>query len=216
MLEKRFSDGREYDGFFTGIYKRNEMFLIASAALFFSSLFAGYLLSGVIDQFLASTLKSFKEGVTSGEIKLTTLSISMNNLKIALFIYGGGIPLGLFTVYFLAFNGLFIGYAASKYPIGDFIIYTLPHGVFEISGIIIAGAAGFRIASMVINMARDVTHIKRYIPLGDQINQILNVNYPEFKESITLFVIAVVLILIAAVIEANFTIAWGTYIKGII
>lgn len=216
MLERKLSEERHYDGFLTGLYKRNEMFLIASAAIFFSTMFAGYFASGLIDQFLASTLQSLKEGVSKGEIKLTTLSIFMNNLKIAFFIYGGGLIFGLITVYSLAFNGLFIGYAASKFPIGDFIIYTLPHGVFEISGIIIAGAAGFRLAGMVINLIRDLLNMKSYIPMGDQIRQILNVNYGEFKESLTLFVIAVVLIFIASIIEANFTIAWGNLIKGMV
>jgi stage II sporulation protein M len=216
MLDRRFSDEEKYDGFLTGLYRRNEMFLIASAALFFSSLFAGYFLSGVVDQFLAGTLKSLKEGVSKGEIRLTTLSIFMNNLKIAFLIYAGGLIFGLASAGYLIFNGLFIGYAASKFQIGDFIIYTLPHGVFEIAGIVIAGAAGFRLASTMVNVIRDLMNMKKYIPIADQLNQIFNVNYGEFKESATLFVIAVVLILIAAIIEANFTIAWGNYLKGII
>lgn len=216
MLEKRFSDEKKYDGFFAGLYKRNEMFLIASAAIFFSSLFIGYFLSGMIDQFLAGTLKSFKEGVSKGEIKLATLSIFMNNFKVVLTIYAGGLFFGIVTAGYLAFNGLFIGYAASTFNVGDFIIYTLPHGIFEISGIIIAGAAGFRLASMIINLIKDILNIRRYMPISEQINEILNVNYWEFKESLTLFAIAIVLILIGAVIEANFTIAWGNYIKSII
>ena len=216
MLDGRFSNEEKHDGFFTGLYKRNEMFLIASAFIFFASMFAGYFLSGMIDQLLAGTLKSLKEGVNNGQIKLTTLSIFANNIKIAFFIYAGGIIFGLASVGYLFFNGLFIGYAASKFVIGDFILYTLPHGIFEIAGIIIAGAAGFRLASCVIHIISDMTHMKKYMPLADQIGQIFNVNYGEFKESLTLFVIAAVLIFIAAVIEANFTIAWASYIKGVI
>jgi stage II sporulation protein M len=216
MLKKRFSDEKNYDGFFTGLYKRNEMFLIASAATFFGSLFIGYFLSGILDQLLAGTLKSFQESVNNGEIKLTTLSIFMNNLKVSLTIYAGGIIFGILTVGFLFFNGLFVGYAASKFPIGDFIIYTLPHGIFEISGLIIAGAAGFRLANTIINVIRDILNMKRYMPVGGQIKEILNINYWEFRESLTLFAIAIVLIFIAAIIEANFTIAWGNYIKSVI
>ncbi len=216
MLDGRFSKEEKHYGFFTGLYKRNETFLIASAFIFFASMFAGYFLSGMIDQFLSGTLKSLKEGVNNGQIKLTTLSIFANNIKIALFIYGGGIVFGLVSAGYLLFNGLFIGYAASKFVIGDFILYTLPHGVFEIAGIIIAGAAGFRLASCIIHIISDMTHMKKYMPVGDQIGQIFNVNYEEFKESLTLFVIAAVLIFIAAIIEANFTIGWASYVKGII
>jgi len=216
MLDRRFAKEYKHHGFFTGLYKRNEMFLIASAFIFFASMFAGYFLSGMIDQFLSGTLKSLKEGVTNGQIKLTTLSIFANNIKIAFFIYAGGIIFGLVSVGYLFFNGLFIGYAASKFAIGDFILYTLPHGIFEIAGIIIAGAAGFRLASCIIHIIMDITRIKRYMPAGEQIEQILHVNYWEFKESILLFLIAAVLIFIAAIIEANFTIAWGNYIKSVI
>jgi Uncharacterized membrane protein len=216
MLEKRFSNEGQHHGFFTGLYKRNEMLLIASAFIFFASMFAGYFLSGMMDQLLSGTLKSLKEGVNNGQIKLTTLSIFANNIKIAFLIYGGGIIFGIFTVGYLLFNGLFIGYAASKFVIGDFILYTLPHGIFEIAGIIIAGAAGFRLASCVIQIIKDLTNMRKYMPVSDQIGHILSLNYDEFKESLALFVIAAVLIFIAAIIEANFTIAWASYIKGII
>lgn len=215
MLDKRFeTTDKEYEGFFTGLYQHNEMFLILSTAIFMSSLFAGYLFSGVVESFMASVFNSFKQNVKEGKIQLTTLSIFMNNLMMAFYIYVGGITVGLFTCYLLVYNGIFIGYAASKFPLGDFIIYTLPHGIFEIMGIIMAGTAGFRLASTLINLIRDLRSMKRYMPMGDQINQVLDVNYPEFRESVTLFVIAIILILIGAVIEANFTLAWGNYIKG--
>jgi len=216
MLEKKYSDEKEHYGLFKGIYERNEMFLIASAAIFFGSMFAGYLLSGIIDQFLAGELQSLKQGVSSGQIQITTISIFANNIKIAFFTYASGIIFGLGPVIYLFYQGLFIGYTASKFSTGDFIIYTLPHGVFEVAGIIIAGAAGFRLASCVVHVMKDARHIKRYIPAGEQIEQILHVNYWEFKESVLLFIIAAVLIFIAAIIEANFTIAWANYIKGTI
>lgn len=216
MLDRRFSNEGQYHGFLRGLYKRNELFLLASAFIFFAAMFTGYFFSGMVDHFLSGTLKSLKEGVASGQIKPTTLSIFTNNIRIAFVIYAGGILFGIFSLWYLSFNGLFIGYVASKYVIGDFILYTLPHGIFEIAGIIIAGAAGFRLASCVIQVISDMTHMRRYMPVGDQVGQILNWNYPEFKESLILFVIAAVLLVIAAVIEANFTIAWASYVKGII
>jgi hypothetical protein len=54
------------------------------------------------------------------------------------------------------------------------------------------------------------------MPVVDQLKIILHANYFEFKDSLKLFLIAAVLILIGAFIEANFTLAWGNYIKGII
>jgi uncharacterized membrane protein SpoIIM required for sporulation len=211
----RYSNDEEFHGFFWGLYKRNEMLLILSAAVFFGSLFIGYFLAGFLDQILAGTFRSFRDSVSKGQIQLTTLSIFTNNIKVAFTLYGYGLTLGIFTIITLAFQGLFIGYVASKFPIGDFIIYTIPHGIFELSGIIIAGTAGLRLASTIINIIRDILDIRRYIPIAQQLKYVLNVNFPEFKESLILFAIAVVLILIGAFIEANFTIAWGNLIRGV-
>ncbi|MGZ7070231.1 MAG: stage II sporulation protein M, partial [Methanobacterium sp.] len=173
-------------------------------------------LAGFVDQIMAGALKSFKDSISKGQIKLTTLSIFINNMKIAFFLYGGGIFVGITTLIMLAYNGLFIGYVASKFNIGDFLIYTIPHGVFELSGIVVAGAAGLRLASTVINILRDIFDIQRHMPVGEQLKSILDANYFEFKDSLKLFLIAAVLILIGAIIEANFTVAWGNFIKGII
>jgi uncharacterized membrane protein SpoIIM required for sporulation len=219
MLERRsrrYGEDEDFHGVFGGLYKRNEMLLIISAAVFFGSLFLGYFLAGFLDQILAGTLRSFKDNISKGQIQLTTSSIFFNNIKIAFLLYGGGAIVGIVTIYMLAFNGLFIGYVASKYNIGDFIIFTIPHGVFELSGIVIAGAAGLRLASTVINIIRDILDIKRYIPIMSQLEHILNLNYFEFKDSLKLLIIAAILILIGAYIEANFTVAWGNYIKGVI
>ena len=218
MLKRnsRYADNEEFHGFFWGLYKRNEFLLIISAGVFFVSLFIGYFLAGFFDQIMASTLRSFKDSISKGQIKLTTFSIFANNIKIAFYLYGGGLLVGITTLIMLAYNGLFIGYVASKFNIGDFIIFTLPHGIFELSGIVVAGAAGLRLASTVVNIIRDVSSIRRYMPIGAQLRHVLDVNYLEFKESLTLFIIAAALILIGAIIEANFTLAWGNFIKSVI
>ena len=213
---RRYADNEEFHGFFGGLYKRNEFLLMISAAVFFGSLFIGYFLAGFLDQILAGTLRSFKDSISKGQIKLTTLSIFANNIKIAFYLYGGGIFIGITTLIMLAYNGIFIGYVASKFPVGDFVIYTIPHGIFELSGIIIAGAAGLRLASTIINIIRDILNIRRYMPIGEQLKHVLDVNYMEFKESLILFIIAAALIFIGAFIEANFTVAWGNFIKGVL
>jgi stage II sporulation protein M len=214
MLERRYSE-HETKGFI-GLFRRNEFVIIASAAIFFGSLIAGYFLAPLIDQIMSAALKSFKDSISKGEIQLNTLSIFLNNIKIAISLYGFGLSFGFFTILMLAYNGLFIGYVASQYNVGDFIIFTVPHGIFEISGIIIAGAAGFRLASTLIHVIKDIFKMERHVPIKEQLSDILDLNYFEFMDSLKLFLIAAVLILIAAFIEANFTLAWGNYIRGII
>ena len=204
----------KYDGFFSGLYKRNETFLILSATIFVISIFVGYAFSGALDSILSVVMSEFKKKITEGQLKLTTLSIFTNNIQIALFIYLGGLVLGIGTFYFLALNGLFLGYAATQYQLGNFVVYTIPHGIFEVIGIIIAGAAGFRLTSWIVNVFKDMLHIRSDISTVTQMKYVFESHMDEISESLKLFVIAVVLLIIAAFIEANLSIAWGNYIQS--
>jgi uncharacterized membrane protein SpoIIM required for sporulation len=53
------------------------------------------------------------------------------------------------------------------------------------------------------------------IPIRSQLGYLVEANSDEFKDSLKLFIIAVVILFIAAIIEANFTIPLGNYIRGI-
>ena len=206
----------KYDGFFGGLYKRNETFLVLSTVILLVSILMGFLLSGILSPLLDSVLNDFKRNIAEGQIKLTTLSIFTNNLKVALFIYMGGLLLGSVSVIYLVFNGIFIGYVGTQFPLGDFIIFTIPHGIPELFGIIIAGAAGFRLASCILHIFQGLTHMRSDISRENQFKYILELNADEFWESLKLLGIAVVLLMIAAFIEANFSIPWGTYVQSMV
>jgi stage II sporulation protein M len=204
-----------FEGLLGGIYSRNETFIVLSAMMFICSVFIGYAFAGMLEPILANILGDFKRRVVEGDLKLDTLSLFFNNLQIALLVYAGGIIFGLGTAYFLIYNGIFIGYAGSQYQLGDFIIATIPHGVFEIIGIIIAGAAGFRLANIIINILKGALKLQSDFNMVNQFKFLLEVNYDDFKDTLIMMAIAVVLILIAAIIEANFTPGWIQYMNGV-
>jgi|WetSurMetagenome_2_1015567.scaffolds.fasta_scaffold165550_1 stage II sporulation protein M len=206
----------KYYRFFSELYNRNKKFIIISAGVYFISLiiglFVGYFVTSPIENFLTSLVKSDRQFVTENGI--STASIFFHNLQSIFLTFAGGI-LVIITPSILFFNGFiygsFLGFFASNHHIiggkvssvgllnpTNFIIYTLPHGIFEISGFIIAGAAGFRITATIITL------IMKDTPLSD--------HYGELKDAIALFAIAVILILIAAVIEANFSLSLGNYL----
>ena len=151
--------------------------------------------------------------VVQGQIQLQTLPIFLKNLDIILFIYIGGVLFGLGTAIYMVFNGFFIGYTASQYPLGNYILFNIPHGVPELIAIIISGAAGFRLASCVYHIFNGLTHMRSDISQTNQFKYIIEMNMDEFWESVTLMVIAIILVLIASFIEANLSIAWANYIK---
>jgi stage II sporulation protein M len=205
----------KYNLFFISLYNRNKRLLTLAAAIFFISLaigvFIGYFLPDLTGHFLTILIQLLGSQIK----KVTTLSIFMHNLRAALFVYLGGI-IGIIPAVELFFNGLlygsFVGYFThggiiSNYGVSnpvDFIIYTLPHGIFEIPGFIIAGTAGFRLTSMVIGV---INSMRRKTPVSE--------HYWKLKDSLALIVIAIILLSIAAIIEANFSVPVGNYITGL-
>jgi stage II sporulation protein M len=205
-----------YDGFFGGLYKRNETFLMLSTALMIVSIIIGYAFSDLLSPVLGVVFGDFQNRVVQGQIQLTTLSIFSNNLHVALLIYLGGLVLGTLSAGWLIINGLFIGYAGTQFPLGQYLLYTIPHGVPELLGIIISGTAGFRLASCILHILQDLTHIKSDISRTNQFKYILEVHVDEFWESLKLLLIAVILLIIAAFIEANITLQWAGFVKSVI
>ena len=205
----------KYEGLISGLYNRNETYFILSAMMFIASIFIGYAFAGMLEPVLGKMLGDFKRRLVQGELQLTTFSLFANNLKVALLLYGGGLIFGLVTAFYLISNGVFIGYTAAQFQLGDFIIYTLPHGVFEVLGIIIAGAAGFKLGSIVINILKGLLKLQSDFSMSNQVKYLLEANWDDLKDTLIMMGIAVVLILIAAIIEANFTIAWASYMKGV-
>ncbi len=169
----------------------------------------GYFFPDIIESFLTSLINL----IQGMNVKINTFSIFLHNLRSIFITYVGGI-IGIIPALVLAGNGFiygsFVGYfmhggVLNNYGISnplDFIIYTLPHGIFEIPGLIISCTAGFRLASAVFNY---LWNISKDTPID---------NYWELKDSLTLFVIGIVLTFIAAIIEANFSISIGNYITG--
>jgi len=209
----RFYKG-EFNYLFINFYKRNKKFLQISASIYFVALFIGliigYFTPGLIENFLISVVKSDKQFVIKNGIN--TFSIFIHNLTYGVFFpYTAGVT-GIITAGILILNGFlygsFFGFLSSNIgslvsPLGvstpvAFLIYTVPHGIFETSGIIIAGAGGFKLTNLVINIILDKKTKKEL--------------YNEFKDSLILVIIAIILILIAAIIEANITLPLGNYI----
>lgn len=78
-----------------------------------------------------------------------------NNIRVALLAFGGGVLLGVFSVYLLASNGLIIGATfglAAHYGFGDTLLdFVFAHGMIELSIIFMSGGAGLRVGWGLIN-----------------------------------------------------------------
>ncbi len=80
---------------------------------------------------------------------LAAVLITANNVQVALRAFAGGITLGAFTLYVLFMNGVMLGGVSSLIAaIGEssrFWPSIYPHGVIELTAIMIAGGAGLRV-----------------------------------------------------------------------
>jgi len=75
----------------------------------------------------------------------------MNNIGIGFRTFAGGLVFGLGSVFFLCFNGLFFGAIASHLTsagfVGTFWPFVSGHSAFELTGIVIFGAAGLMLGT---------------------------------------------------------------------
>jgi len=124
----------------------------------------------------------------------------MNNIGIAFQCYVTGIIFGVGSVYFLAFNGAFggavAGYVASCGFGGTFFPFIATHSAFEVTAIVLCGAAGLRIG--------------RALLLPGRLPRLASLETAARETSMIVFGAAVMLV-IAAAIEAFWSsAAWVT------
>lgn len=69
-----------------------------------------------------------------------------NNISISFRMFAGGLALGLITLFYLIYNGVFIGGVAGHLiQLGyqeRFVSFVCGHGAFELTGLVLAGAGG--------------------------------------------------------------------------
>ena len=144
---------------------------------FSTALFLFFILSGFVaqslDPRLADTLvpksivEQFDETLTDkGRIDrdwptVTGSAMSSflmtNNIQVSFFTFAGGITFGLLTLYIVIRNAfmigvlgkLFVGYGKTA----NFLAFIMPHGVLELTAIVLSAAAGFLMGYALINPA---------------------------------------------------------------
>jgi uncharacterized membrane protein SpoIIM required for sporulation len=82
-------------------------------------------------------------------------NVTTNNVRVSLVSFAGGVLLGIPTIAMLAYNGFHVGQVAAvmhAYGQGaQFWGLVTPHGLLEITSLVIAGAAGLRLAWAVVS-----------------------------------------------------------------
>lgn len=86
----------------------------------------------------------------AGERPALAIFLMQHNIGVALRVFGEGLTLGIASIYELVMNGVLVGALAVVFQnagiVADFWATILPHGVVELSAIVLGGAAGFQLA----------------------------------------------------------------------
>jgi len=133
---------------------------------------AAYIFYTMADAWMAVIPEQFREllsqppqdtkqsGTTFGGLDPAELSgfIMTNNIKVSFLAFATGIFFGLGTLYVIVYNGMLLGTSAAviqQYGVSlNFWAFVLPHGVIELTAIVISGGAGFKIGYSLINPGR--------------------------------------------------------------
>ncbi|MDC7223587.1 MAG: stage II sporulation protein M [Spirochaetales bacterium] len=150
-----------------GVLRRNRYFLLASFLLFMGSyglsaalVYGNPSLAGIVvsDGVLSMMEESYAQAME--EERGGTMSTAMftyyiqHNVSIGFISFATGVLFGLGTIYFLLFNGLQLG-AITGYIISlgygrNFLVFVTAHSVFELTGLIVAGAAGLLLGYTIV------------------------------------------------------------------
>jgi len=111
---------------------------------------------GYVDQVEHTFGDTFgKQDRTSGMGALATSFYIVNNVKVAFLAFALGAFFGLGSVYILAFNGMLLGGVGAVIRLHglsyNFWSFVASHGGIELGAILLAGAAGMRVGSALLN-----------------------------------------------------------------
>ena len=200
-------------------FSNNKWLLLFSTLLFVIPLLFGYFYADSISDYIQPMVDNFQKQVDEGVITLTTQSIFTNNVTVAIMLYALGALGGVLGALILANNGMFIGYFGADFNIYAYLALTVPHGIFEIPAIIIATTGGFVLLSFALHFiwnlrSPDYSYLDIFDPYFSDVKitfkqrcyASFKMNQNKIKESFVFLCLAVILLIIAAFIEANITV----------
>jgi len=111
------------------------------------------------DGYVNMTLENIKNGnplgVYANEDELNMFfAITFNNIRVSFFAFAAGIVFSVGTGFLLFYNGLMVGtfftFLAQNSHLEDALGIVMLHGTIELTSIVIAGAAGFRMGHSIL------------------------------------------------------------------
>lgn len=170
----------------------------------------GYVQAERFDALMDQFMQKIEEiGVQNRGFALFS-ALLINNVSAALLMMFSGIILGIYPVFSLLVNGVAIGYllqmvaAQGENPLLWLLVGILPHGVFELTAVVVAAAFGVRLGWTAFNWLLD-----RFRPAEARGSAgALRLSWREVGQQLPLTLnLVFILLIVAALVESTITYA---------
>lgn len=193
-----------------GFLERNKKYLLISFLLFIIPA----ILAAILTYFtmgndygsISNQLYYYAENGLGGPSPISSpggFELFIHNLMTECYIVLGGLLFSVISVLLVIYNGYLIGY-----PFGTDLLFAslsiLPHSVIEYPALILALAAAFNITSLEIKMIK-----------SRSFKTVLDENRIVLKDILSMIIIMVILLAIAAFIEGNLTVPIINWFYGL-
>lgn len=169
---------------------------------------------------VASAITSFQgTNATASSSALTSLGASelfIQNAGSGILIYIASVFFAIPSIVMFVFNSVNLGVMGQLFsntvPNGGihFIIYLIPHGIFEISGMIIQTVAGILLFVFIVKFIRAILNKE-----NDGVSQAFDKTKKLLIQTLVLMIFSTILMLIAAPIEAYFSVPFSEFVMGL-
>ena len=198
--------------------KENKKMILAFYAIFFITFILSAALAGGHMENVIDDIPDSAGGSKDGNVTATELFI--HNELGGIEVYIASILFGIPAIIVIIYNGVSLGLTGALLshfmPKGwiQYIIYLIPHGIFEFTAMVIQSVAGILLFLFIVDFLKGLIRSEKN-GFKEKIIFSYEENKKRFIQSLVLMIFGTILLLIAAPIEAYVSIPLSNFILGV-
>ena len=197
--------------------ENKKMILVFYAIFFVSFILSAALVGGHMENVIDDTPDS-AGGSKDGNVTATELFL--HNELGGIEVYIASILFGIPAIIAIIYNGVSLGLTGALLshfmPKGwiQYIIYLIPHGIFEFTAMVIQSVAGILLFLFIVDFLKGLIRSEKN-GFKEKVIFSYEENNKRFIQSLVLMIFGTILLLIAAPIEAYVSIPLSNFILGV-
>ena len=197
--------------------ENKKMILVFYAIFFISFILSAALVGGHMENVIDDTPDS-AGGSKDGNVTATELFL--HNELGGIEVYIASILFGIPAIIAIIYNGVSLGLTGALLshfmPKGwiQYIIYLIPHGIFEFTAMVIQSVAGILLFLFIVDFLKGLIRSEKN-GFKEKVIFSYEENNKRFIQSLVLMIFCTILLLIAAPIEAYVSIPLSNFILGV-